>query len=313
LAFVDSFRAGKPVSWPWWNKALSLETVEYIAAPAVIVALVFTLYFFDYRPIQANTRLIAALQGCGNPQITDASLFQSALSVNVYGADQEIREQLLSCSGNVISNQQIPGPTKQAFFTSAMQAIQDQIAATPWKDARIYTLGGSFLASIGQFAQSEPLLEIAHQLSPAKQSIDLELSNVYLNDGQIPKAVALLEQAYSLDLSDGDVKNDYVLALVADGQESKARQLFGDDPSLFETPQIAQAYMMAKQYSKAIEIYSRSFTATSTDLTAGTQLAQAEYAAGMNTAAVATLQQLEKAHPEYKTQIDAAIEQVMHK
>ena len=191
-----------------------------------------------------------------------------------------------------------------------MQTIQDQIAATPWKDARIYTLGGSFLASISQFSQAEPLLETAHQLSPAKQSIDLELSNVYLNGGEIAKAAALLSQSYSLDPSDGEVKSAYVLALVANGEEVKAHQLFGDDPALFNTPQIAQAYMIAKDYPKAIAIYSKSFTATSTDLNAGTQLAQAEYAAGMNTAAVATLQQLEKAHPEYKTQIDAAIQQV---
>ena len=310
LAFANSFREGKPIRWSWWNKQLSLESVEYIAAPAVIVALLFTLYFFDYRPIEANTRLIAALQSCGNPQVTDASLFQSALAVNVYGANQEIREQLLSCAGNVIDSQQVPGPVKQAFFGSAMQAIQDQIAATPWKDARIYTLGGSFLASVGQFAQAEPLLETAHLLSPAKQSIDLELANAYLNGGEIGKAVTLLAQAYALDQSDGQIKTTYVLALVANGDEAKARQLFGDDPALFDTPQIAQAYMIAKDYSKAIAIYSSLFTATSTDLNAGTQLAQAEYAAGMYPQAVAALQQLEKAHPEYKTQIDAAIQQV---
>src|SRR5207244_140079 len=103
----------------------------------------------------------------------DAALFEKALNVGAYVANQEIREQYLSCAQGVITNTAVPGPTKQAFFTLANKAIDDQIAATPWKDARIYALGGSFMTSISQFDSAVKLLETAHELSPAKQSIDL--------------------------------------------------------------------------------------------------------------------------------------------
>ena len=42
--------------------------------------------------------------------------------------------------------------------------MTDQIAATPWGDARIYTLAGSYLNIVGQFGQALPLLEKAHEL-----------------------------------------------------------------------------------------------------------------------------------------------------
>jgi hypothetical protein len=73
---------------------------------------------------------------------------------------------------------------------------------------------------------------------------------------------------------------------------------------------MAQAYMAAKQYPKAIAIY-EALIGTSTDnADLELRLAQAQYTAGMPSAAVQTLQGIETVHPEYKSQIDAAIKQV---
>ncbi|MDE2038204.1 MAG: O-antigen ligase family protein [Patescibacteria group bacterium] len=315
LAFVQSLKDRPENCWStkllkrWTgSETLSLESVEYIAVPAAVVALVATVYAFNVRPIEANTKLIAALQGCGSQP--DAALFQDALSVGTYVANQEIREQLLSCASSVISSQSVPGPVKQAFFTLSEQAIQDQIAATPLKDARIYTLGGSFMDSIGQFSQGVQLLQTAHELSPAKQSIDLELANALINSGKAAQAEALLAQAYQSATDDAQVAQAYALTLVLDGKEAQAHDLFGAESSIFGTPQMAQAYMMVKEYPKAIAIYQAAYDADPTNLQAGAQLAQAQAQAGQKAAAVVTLQALEKAHPEYKAQIDAAIKQV---
>ncbi|MDE1975477.1 MAG: O-antigen ligase family protein [Patescibacteria group bacterium] len=319
LAFANSLKANPENCFAtklfrrWTGKeAMSIEAVEYIAAPIVVVALIVSVYFYNVRPIEANTRLIAALEDCSGSQgvMPDVSSFESALAVNTYVANQEIREQILSCAAQVISSQSIPGPTKQAFFQLAGNAIQDQIAATPWKDARIYTLGGSFMDQIGQFDQGARLLTIAHELSPAKQSIDLELTNALINTGQVDKAVTMLASAYQADTSDDQVKQGYALVLVVSGQEAKAHELFGNDPSVFSTPQMAQAYMMVKEYSNAVAIYQAAYAANPNDVNSAAQLAQAQFQAGDKSAAVATLQSIEKAHPEYKSQIDAAIKQV---
>jgi tetratricopeptide (TPR) repeat protein len=307
LGFVNSLNEGKPIRW-LGTKPLRTDAVEYIVAPIVVVALVLVLYFFEVRPIEANTRLITALESCAG-QTPDVSVFDSALSVNTYVANQEIREQTLSCAGQIITNQQAPGPTKQAFFTLAMNAIQDQIAATP-KVARIYTLGGSFLTSVGQFPQAVQLLEKAHQLSPEKQSIDLELANGYLNTGKTPQAVALLKHAYESTPDDGQINSAYAVALVLSGKEADAHLLFGDDPKIFGTVQMASVYASLKQYQKAIAIYEDLLKANPTDVNTNAQLAQLQYAAGMTSASIATMRGIEKDHPELKDQIEAAIKQV---
>jgi hypothetical protein len=50
---------------------------------------------------------------------------------------------------------------------------------------------------------------------------------------------------------------------------------------------------------------------TSTDnINLQTKLAQTQYAAGMISAAVQTLRDIEKVHPEYQSQLEAAIKQI---
>jgi O-antigen ligase/tetratricopeptide (TPR) repeat protein len=294
------------------TREIGIEVVEYVVAPLAIIVLVAGAYWFTWRPIRENTRLISALESCQGGSATsvpDPALFESALAAGPYVGKQEAREQLLSCAGAVIASQQIPGPTKQAFFGLSMNEIQAQIAATP-KDARIYTLAGSFLDQIGDFKDAGSMLENAHLLSPAKQSIDSVLANVYMNLGKNDQAISLLKQSYESATDDTDAKSAYAAALVVAGRDAEAKQLFDDDPALFNTENMAQAYMAAKQYPKAIAIY-EALIGTSTDnADLELRLAQAQYTAGMPSAAVQTLQGIETVHPEYKGQIDAAIKQV---
>ncbi len=129
------------------SREYSRDTVEYVILPASIVVLVAALYFLNVRAIEANTRLITALQSCNSPT-PDVSLFEKVIATGAYLANQETREQAISCAGGIVGNAQAPNPTKQAAFSEAMKAIQDQIAAAP-KDARMYVLGGQFLTGVG--------------------------------------------------------------------------------------------------------------------------------------------------------------------
>jgi tetratricopeptide (TPR) repeat protein len=314
LAFAASLPRRKAVTVKalGGTREIGVEVVEYVVAPLAIIILIAGIYFYNIRPIQENTGLIAALESCQGGSagsVPDPALFEKTLSVGAYVGFQETREQLLSCAGQVIGSQQIPGPTKQAFFTLAMNEIQNQIAATP-KDARIYTLAGSFMNQVGGWAQAETLLEKAHLLSPDKQSTDLELATTYVNDNKVDQAIALLDQAYHLATDDSAVKNAYVMTLIYAGREAEARSMFNNDPSIFNTQQMAQAYASAKQYDKAIAIYESLIGTSTDDVNLQAALAQTQYQAGMVSAAIQTLKSIETAHPEYATQIDAAIKQV---
>jgi tetratricopeptide (TPR) repeat protein len=290
------------------TKTFSTDAVEYIVAPISIVALVAAMYFLNVRPIQANTRLIAALTSCrGGSAVPDASLFTNALAVDSYLANQEIREQVLSCSNGII-NSQLPGQMKQSFFELAMKAITDQQAATP-NDARIYVLAGSFLSSIGQKAEAEKNLAKAHELTPRKQTVMIQLATIYLNTGEYDKSLALLKEAYESEPNYAEVRNAYLIALIASGNETRARALF-TDPSLFETEMAARAYLATKQYARAIDIYKKLIAADTKNVDLRGQLAQVYYQADMIWQATETMRAIGVDFPEYKTQVEAAIKQI---
>lgn len=307
LGLANSFREGKPVRL-LGEKPASPETVSYIALPAVAVGLIAVIYVFNIRPIQANTRLIAALRSCTVTNPTTA-LFESALKVNTYVANQEIREQFLSCTNRVLLNDQVSGVAKQAFFDLTRKAINDQIAATPFEDARTYTLSGSFMNMVGQFGYAKPLLEKAHELSPGKQTIDVELATDLINAGQADRAAAILKADYEAAPENTLIQRFYALALVVQNNEAEAKRLFGNDPEIFETFQMAQAYTLGKQPLQAIAVYKKLLEKTPNDLNASIQMARLQYTVGLRADATKTFRDLQKAYPQYKDAIEAAIKQ----
>ncbi len=308
LSFASTLRPGKPCRL-WGEKPLSAEAAEYVAAPMIIVALVVLVWFANYRPLLANTGLIGALESCASSQ-PDAAAFDAPLAVHSYLANQEIREQILNCAGQIVSNPYLPNPTKQAYYNLALQAIQNQIAATPMKDARIFVLGGTFLDTAGQFQLAAGLLAEGYKLSPHKQSIAIELSNSLINLDQKDAAVKLLADAYNAYPSDSQAALAYAIAMVVNNQEAQARQMFHNDPTIFEAPQMATAYVALKEYTKAEAIYQAMLVTNPADENASLQLARIQYAAGDLAGTEATLRALGVAHPEYQDKVDATIKQL---
>lgn len=307
LGFASTLLPQSPIRF-LGTKPMRQDAVEYIVLPIAVVAFAAIFYMFQVRPLEANTRMITALESCNSPSL-DVSLFDKALAVNTYVANQEIREQILTCGEQALPSPQLPGPTKQALYNLALQQINTQTAVTP-KDARIYTLASSFLNSIGQFQTAVKYAEQAHALSPAKQSIDLELATDYLDTGKAPQAVALLKSAYESAMDNTQVRLAYAVALVVSGNEAGARQIFGNDPQIWQSVQMGQAYATLKQYGKAIAIYQALAAKNPTDLGTSAQLAQLQYQSGQPGAAIITLRTIENNHPELKDQIEAAIKQV---
>ncbi len=256
----------------------------------------------------ANTRLIGGLTDCYK---TTASVYpwQEALAVNTYVANQEIRDQLYSCADRIISSTQVSAQTKQDFFKLGGQAVQDQITATRFGDARTYTLGGSFFNVIGQYSTALPLLERAHSLSPAKQSINIELATDYINARSPEKAVALLEADYKAVPANERVKLTLALSYIAANRTADALKLYGNDASKLETSSFAEAYVISGQFSKGIAVYRKLYSADKTNIDLAVTLARLLYTTGDRAGAVAVFRELQVARPEYKDEIEKAIQE----
>jgi O-antigen ligase/Flp pilus assembly protein TadD len=230
LGFVHALSAGNPLRWLERRDDQSENTVvvrDYIWMPLIIVGLVATLYFINIRPLQANIRLIDAMAYCAAGK-ADASLFGRALELNQYVANQEIREQVLTCASQTMNAKYAPG-VREAFYLLSLQEVSKQIAATPL-DARIYVIGGLFFNGIGDWQNSGKLLEKANELSPNKQTIIYELATYYVNTGKIKEARELMKKAYESAPENHTAQEAYASVLAYMGEAAQVRALYPNDP-----------------------------------------------------------------------------------
>jgi tetratricopeptide (TPR) repeat protein/O-antigen ligase len=306
IAFAYSLRPSKPIAL--FQKNMDPVIRDYIVMPVALILFVVTLYFINIRPITASTRLIAALRQCQNNGKPSADLFVKALSLNQYVANQEIREQLYSCSTNVIKSN-LPTKTKSEFFDLTLKEIENQTRLTP-NDARAFILGGSFLNIIGNYQMATKYLERANELSPNKQSIIFDLATNYMALGKKQEAVNILKSAYESETSYGLAKIAYVAALINANQEKKAHELFGDDPTIFTDQRVINAYANAKQFDKIIQIYKEIIAKNPDDLQSRFYLVGAYLGAKQSWLALKELTILRDKAPEYKAQIDDLIKQI---
>ncbi len=310
LAFVFSLGESKNFAW-LQNMKKDDEVANYVVLPIAAVIFVVALYFINIRPIEANTDLIAALEDCSGQQSAPPSvqLWQKALDVNAYVANQEIREQLLSCAENVISSQSIDNDTKTAFFDLVNAQVQKQITATP-NDARIYTLAGGFYNDLGQWSLAQPLLIKAHQLSPGKQAIDFELGLNYLNTASTTAGVALFKQAYESDTAYPDAAVNYAAALIATGDENDAAPIVAQNAAWQTDTRIINAYVAEKNYTKVISIYKTLVAQNPSNVQDRVSLAASYYTAKDTYDAEAVINQAIKDFPLYKTQLTQVLQQI---
>ena len=288
------------------KKQINKDIVEYIALPIVLVLFVFVLYMVNVRIFTANTRLITALSKCYSG-VPDLSSFQSALSINSYLANQEIREQYLNCGVRIISSQ-LPVEIKQNAFDYMNNILADQIQTTPL-DARIYVLGGTSMLQIGQMNVSIPLLSKGLSLSPNKQSIKLYMATALTNIGQTDQAVQLFKEAYESAPQFIELKKSYISGLVIAGREAEARKLFPNDEDSFMNEDIANYYMRSKQYERGIEIFKYISEKDKSNIQKSARLSQAYYESGDKDKAIQVLKSIQSSHPELKEQIESTIKQ----
>jgi O-antigen ligase len=313
LAMISAMAGGKAYKWLGHSSEKRSDDAivvrDYVFVPVVVIAFIVVLYFVNIRNIQANTRLIAALRSCGAINTLSTKPFEKALSLNQTTANQEIREQLFACTGNVLGSDQVSPKIKSDFFTFVKQEIEKQIATTP-NDARIYVLAGSLMNAAGDFTTSLPLLEKALELTPNKQSVHFDLATNYINTGRPQDALDISKKAYELAPGYDLAKMAYVVALINNKEEKKAHELFGDDESIFTDSRVIAIYTRQKNHEKVIEIYKKLHAKSPEDPQTHFALASAYLRANQTWSGLKELRLISERYTEAKSQIDPLIKQI---
>ncbi|MDP3962495.1 MAG: hypothetical protein Q8Q03_01340, partial [bacterium] len=311
LGFIHSIRAEKSVKWLEIGDEQSENKIvvrDYIYVPLIAILLVSSLYFVNVRPIQANTRLISALSSCSGGTMPSPELYARALELDQYMANQEIREQLLSCAGRV-ARIDLPLSVKDEFYALAKKEINAQVEATP-NDARAYILGGAYFNNVGDWESGRPLLEKAVELSSNKQSIMIELITNYINSGREKEALVLAEKMHESAPENPNSKIAYLSLLILNMEGRKAVETFGNEPDLFLDQRIISIYVRMKQFPQVILAYKALIEKEPDNLQYYGSLAAAYLANGQRQESIAVLREMENKFPQVKDQVQDVIKEI---
>ena len=226
------------------------------ALPLVIVLLVASFYFINWKPLQANRNLILAI----HPDTRlDVSLqrFEKVFSYDTFG-NTEALIQLFGKTTNVAGVEAVPQELKEGYFRLTQRNIERQTAKFP-RDARMTLIIGSFYSGLGLYKESLQYLERAKELTPARQDVYLGLGSVYFGMEEIEKAVENFEFAIELEPRNPEGAVRYAIAYLYSGSPEKAEPVLEEiDRSVYYSDdRLLNALVAAKQYERVLEIWQR--------------------------------------------------------
>ncbi len=247
LAYVHSRSATSLL----WQATLSENRLKMVALPVVAILLFSTLYFVNWRPLQGNTAVIGALKALQTPGADKQAIefFEKAYESAHLGRT-EVVEQMISGSLPILSGS-LSTEEKNAFYAFMKQAVLEQGQSLD-NDTRHHLLSGSFYSSVGGLDEALMHLEKAKELMPQKQQIYFEIGEVYIQDKQNAKALAIFKQGYDLAPSNQEAKIIYLIGAIYAGDfslETRMIKEVGERDYAFDG-RILTAYYVNGQIAK---------------------------------------------------------------
>ncbi len=231
--------------------------MDIIIAPLIVIIVIFSLYFFNYKALATNLTLLEALKP--HPQekgiLTNLELFKEAIAYNSFGT-QEAREQLSQATFTISSIIDVPQEIKNSFISLADNQLQKQIEDVPG-DARHHLFYASFFDRYGRYDDAIVQYKKALELSPNKQMIYFSLVGSYLNNGEYKIALDLARQAFELEPRYSDARKVYAVAAIYNKDKELVEELlipaFGTVTP--DDNRLVQAYAKVGQHDKVVTIW----------------------------------------------------------
>jgi len=306
IAWRSSNAAGAPVM----PQRSYLPKSALVITTAVCVVLVWgTAWFVNANALAANRTLLNALEPQQAGVTQNLALMEQAIAYGTYGT-QEAREQLVQMASQ-IATAQVDVSTKQQFFQTAAEQMTLQEKASPL-DARFPLFLGILEDSYGDYADAATSLELAHQLSPDKQTI---LMQIGFNDealNQNDAALVVFKQAYDLAPEYTDALFAYAAGAIRDNQGALADQLLSPliASGQAANTRVTAAYASAGEYGKIVAIWIPYVKANPQDPQGYFTLAAAYQGEGDTADAIATLKSSESISSAVASQAETLIQEV---
>ncbi|OHA02107.1 MAG: hypothetical protein A3I44_03545 [Candidatus Sungbacteria bacterium RIFCSPLOWO2_02_FULL_51_17] len=287
LAYVNgfdvggSFDAGIPQEARTKNDRLEAYATQARRIPRslsvfVAGAVVFLIaaYAVNIKPILQGRALISALRvQAQNAPITIArEYFNTALAYNTPTGTSEVREQLAQSAYRYFENKDMKEEDRREYALFAIGEIEKQVRDQPLDMKYLQFIASLYIsfASIDQTypAKAEAALLKATEMSPTKQQTYYTLAQLYMNMGQMDKAVDVGRNVVLLEPANVEAQTVFVMLTILSGKGDLDAALAeleraidssdrGDYHRFNTYPRIIAALGPKKDYVRIITLYER--------------------------------------------------------
>ncbi|MBL7045161.1 MAG: O-antigen ligase family protein [Parcubacteria group bacterium] len=282
--------------------------VKQVAAVFIIIAVIFSLYFFNIKGMATAKAIIAGISPQAEGVDANIASFEKAIAYGVVGK-QEVVEQMVTTALRV-REQGADIETQTKFFELANKSMGDLIEEVP-NDARLRIFYGAFLSQFNLYNEALPHLKKAVELSPNKQTIIFELGTAYLNLGDENKAFEIFEDAYELDTNFKNAEIIYRVGAIYADKEAQVDAILGPISDKDRTEgRIINAYTRAGRVNDVVRSWELSIEKNPNNPQFHVSLAAAYLQVGRRQEAVVQIQKAIDLNPEFKDQGEFFIKEI---
>lgn len=206
------------------------EVKFFVFAGVSLLAVWFPMYYLNLKPIWeaqwgAESLKINYYRGSAG-EIKDA--FERALSFHTFG-DSDVRERLALVAQNIANRANFSPEERIDFIEFAARELRKETAGSAkdvkylWHLAKVFK--NSYTPERQYLKEAEAFLQEAIRISPSKQSLYFDLTEVYLYDKEYGAALNIAKKALAIDPSNINALLNFILAARAAGRSELVNDL----------------------------------------------------------------------------------------
>src|SRR3989344_2709918 len=285
---------------------------KYIAVIFIFLAVLFSLYFANIKPLLAGRALLNTLKDMAvSAQNVDVILgdFNKVFGYNTFGSG-EAREQFSSYASNALVFN-ISNELKIKALQKAVSEMEKQIAENP-KDARSRLFLAALYLKGGRIDEALKTLDKAQELSPKKQQIFFLRADALIGKGDSKKALEVLKEAYELDPAYAEAAKNLALGAVLNNQGDYAEEILMKtfNSKIVADQNLLTAYARVGNFKKVRDIWLLFIKNDPQNAQYRVNLAATYMQLGERQNAIKELQKAIEINPQFKAQGEQFIEEI---
>ncbi len=303
----------------------SIESLERVPNPtraiisgAVGLMVVFSLYFFNVKPILAAGTILESLRlltySRDGGQVRDLSRGVEALKrgieLDTFGTG-EIREQLAMYSEKVNQDPLTPSDQKAALTKFALEQMKMQKEASPY-DIRARAFLATLYGTAGDYASAVTTAKEGLAVSYQRQQFYFILAEAYFKAGEEVLALETARQAYELAPEYPDAIHNYAILAIYAGHPKTAQDLlkkhFGSE--VIGDAKYVNAYAALGDFGRVVLIWEKLVEASPANAAYRFNLASVYVKVFQDKKAIEQLEKAIELSPQFKDQGEAFIKQI---